>query len=298
MNERTVFVKALLIMAMPILFVVFIHLIALMAGASSVNLAFGGSGIPPVSNPDESSLPAEFNGTWLTWVFLPLFIGMCTMFYRMARHLRDDSSDEVHEEWSTWAADRGFVLESIGSLPQRRMFTKGRKRSTTGPYRGLITGNCDALVGTTSWVESSEDGESTRQVHFVIVRMPDHCATRFPSCTVSRHVNGSCYDYRAGQKQIRFESTQLDESFRILVGGDPSGVQWRELFDPILLEGISQYGVEWSQDGTDLMFMFSGQNCTTVPVARLDTLCIAAAFVLQRYMIAAQGDVSGAAIAA
>jgi len=272
-------------------------------GRDTVNAVFGGPGhVDPATNTYDGS-PPDSRHPDSPWPFAgtvadPLMAGAAAAAFLTFLLMRFAANGGLRRKprqaWETWAAERGFQAASTDGLASWTMFTEGAARTWRGPYRGRVNG-AELLVGATKWTVGHGRSRSTYRVFFASVELPDGIGQVFPGCSMTRILRGidGAELSNCNWDELHLESTELNNDCRVRVRGDVQDVRWCELFDPVMVDGLAtMYDVQWQQKGSRIVFAAGGTRQSKAPVATIDSLCLGAAFVISRYVLAAKGDMS------
>jgi hypothetical protein len=266
--------------------------IAAHTDAVGINAALGGTG-PKISDDGDVSVIA---GTWMERLMWGSFAIAIVSYALLRLCIQLSRPRSRRESWANFVAKRGLRFVDGGVLEATALpvFTEGRDRDWTGVSSGQLRGGVQVHVGATAWTTGHGKSQERHHLFFAYVRLPAEVAEVFRGSSLTRFLRGisdvelhpSSYD------ELRFESISVDNACEIRVKGDAQDVRWRELFEPNTLVGLDElYDGQWQQVGRDMVFVAGGNVHRTAPVDVLDSLCLTAAFMVERFRWAALGDV-------
>jgi hypothetical protein len=269
-----------------------VQLIGSWTSPEAVNAALGGTGVTYDSDGD----PNVLAGTWLQRLMWGAFISAAITYCLLRLSIQLSGRRSRHDAWANYGVQRGlrpFERSEIAGT-SLRVFEDGRDRDWSGMLTGPLVGGAEVVVGATAWTTGSGKSQERHHIRFVYLRLPDAVAELFPGTSLSRFLRGisDVTVHPPAYRELRFESSTLDDACEIQVAGEPGDVRWHELFDPITLLGLDQlYDGQWQHVGRHVAFVAGGNVHSRVPVELMDTLCLTAAFMYGRFLAAAMGDV-------
>lgn len=161
---------------------------------------------------------------------------------------------------SKWAADRGFVPIDgswIDDLPLS-LATSGHTIRTKRSFKGRVC-NIEAVVGGYQWTTGSGKHRKTGFVGLIVLRLPASVAARFRKTVVRDAGDINTGTLVGGMRELRFESSELDEILQVLVPETQDDVACFELFNPPFIELIaSRPDARFEQSGEWLAIPFNG----------------------------------------
>lgn len=135
---------------------------------------------------------------------------------------------------TTWATERGFT-EVDGSWMDDLNLKIARSGSSVthhGAYKGSV-GGIEAVVGSYTWVTGSGDNRRSGVVGLLVLRLPPSVAARFRSVAVAPAGEWSGL---YGGRELRFESSVMDDQLQVRVDEQQDDVAVFELFNPTFIE--------------------------------------------------------------
>jgi hypothetical protein len=200
--------------------------------------------------------------------------------------------------WVDWSASRGLRMARLGTIPDGAdapvFLTSGTSREWPAMLEGTV-GRHQVAVGATSWRDGDGKNRATHDVGFVLAQLPEQAARMFPGCSLTRFLRDASSaispELRRGEK-LRLESTLFDNTCDVRVAEDASDMRWRELFDPVTIDGLlTTHDIQFVQHGRWLAVVTDPWSVTKVRIAQADALCAGAAWLIDRYLAACAGDV-------
>lgn len=202
-----------------------------------------------------------------------------------------------------WARGAGFTSAPIATLDQVDVPELRRVREASTRSGHLLQGllgpdRIPAIAGGVHVMGLDSDGDPVVVAStgpFVAVPLPDDVAALLPSSRFVRRTRRA--DERVllrrlrGGRGMRLESIRLDEAGDLQVcGGDE--LTWRMAFDPPAVAALSwDLDVEWTHEAGWLVVRIHGRAKEIVDphvdVRLLDTLCVGAVLLEQRFRAAA-----------
>ncbi|MBC7645183.1 MAG: hypothetical protein H7123_08650 [Thermoleophilia bacterium] len=202
---------------------------------------------------------------------------------------------ERRTSWRDYGADRGLAVQRAPSAAMVDMpFMAGRHHvQFTSTIAGPV-GETQMTIGTAKWRSGTGSERREHTMFYASVEVPTAIAELIPASSFSR----TSRPLLAADLALEFEAVaptgiKLNAGFELRVSIDAELDVVGALFTDEMLGSLtSSYDVQWQQVGTTMVFCADGLLLGQAPHGTLDTMCLGAAYVAQKFNHAAAGLVA------